>query len=298
MVVLFLIMGLGYTAGKTKVMTIETNKYFSRLLNCITNPCNILYSALCTEHVLSNREVFTIMGLSAGTYLVLILIAQLVPLLLRVPQEQKGQYKFMMIFSNIGYMGIPVVSAIYGPEAIFEVAIFIMIFNIVLYTYGITLIRSDGGHKFQIRNLMTPMIFSTTIALICYLCNVRAPQVIAKTLDTVRVITTPLAMMIIGCALSSVPVKSVFSNWRLYLVAALKLLVLPILAYFVLRPIITNELVLGVMVTSVGMPIASNFTILSAQYDRDQKLASTSVFVTTLLSVATIPLLMRLLFAG
>ena len=299
MVILFFIMALGYLAGKTGIMSTQGNKPLSKLINCITNPCNVLYSAICTEHTLSNREVLGIVGIAVAVYAALILLAQAVPPLLRVPREQSGQYKFMIIFSNIGYMGIPVISAIYGPSAVFEIAIFIMIFNVLAYTYGIYLIC--GGHRdsgFRAKDLLTPMTITALSSLVLYFLNVRAPSVIANTLNTVRSMTTPGAMLIIGCALSSVPIRDIFSNWRLYIIAALKLLVVPVAGYFVLRPLISNQLVLGVVVAVLGMPIASNFTMLSAQYDRDQKLAASAVFITTLLSVVSIPLLMGLLFAG
>lgn len=299
MIVLFSIMAIGYIAGKTGAMTIEGNKVISKLLNFITNPCNILYSALCSERILTNLEVFEIMGLAIGLYVVLILFAQLIPRLLRVPEGQASQYKFMVIFSNMGYMGIPVISAIYGPEAVIEVSIFIMVYYVTLYTYGIVLICGGGkDQKFQLKNLLSPMMFATVIGLVCYLCDVRVPVVVEKTLNTVRGVTTPGAMLVIGCALSTIPIRNIFTNWRLYVIAAIKLLIVPISVYLLLRHVIANELILGVLVTASGMPVASNFTILSAQYDRDQKLASASVFVTTLLSVATVPLLMSLLFAG
>ena len=104
--------------------------------------------------------------------------------------------------------------------------------------------------------------------------------------------------MIIGCALSDIPIRDVFSNWRLYVVAVLKLMAIPAAASLLLRPVLTDPVVLGVVVAVMAMPIASNFTMLSAQYDRDQRLASSATFITTLLSVVTIPVLMGLLFAG
>ena len=297
MVVLFLMMALGYLGGKTRIMSIQGNKSLSKVVNCITNPCNVLYSALCTEHHMTNGEVLKLMGIAAALYGGLILAAQAVPPLLRVPKEQRGQYKFMMIFSNIGFMGIPVISAIYGAAAVFEVSIFIMIFYVVLYTYGLYLIRGGAG-EFHFKELLTPMIVSSLLGVVCYLCGIRAPLVLEETLDMVRGVTTPCAMMIIGCALSDIPIRDVFSNWRLYVVAALKLMAIPAAAYFLLRPVLKDPVVLGVVVAVMAMPIASNFTMLSAQYDRDQRLASSATFITTLLSVVTIPVLMGLLFAG
>lgn len=299
MVVLFLMMALGYVANKTRVMTLEGNKGLSKLVNCITNPCNILYAALCNDHALSNRDVLVVVGLACGMYIFLTLLAQVVPILLRVPKAQKGQYKFMMIFSNVGYMGIPVISAIYGNNAVFYLSIIIMVFYVFIYTYGIYLIRGGQGEEgFKLKELVTPMMISSILGLAFYLLNVRMPAVLTDTMDALRQVTTPCAMLIIGCALAAVPLGSIFSNWRLYVVSLLKLLVIPIGSYYLLRPLVLDPVVLGVFVAVMGMPIASNFTMLSAQYDRDQKLAAASVFITTLLSVATIPLLMALLFAG
>jgi len=298
MLVLFLILGLGYVGGKTNVMTIDGNKGLSKLVNCITNPCGILYSALCVEHVFSNGEVLKLIVYAVVMYLGLILIAQVIPKLLRVKIDQVGQFKFMMIFSNIGYMGKPVVNAVFGPEAEFCVSIFIMVFYIYLYSYGIVLITGDGDKEgFQWKRLLTPMMVCSVVGIVCYLCNVQFGGVIANTLSTVSHITTPCAMLIIGCALSALPMKTVFSNWRLYVVALLKLLVVPTIAYLCLRPLIHNSMLLGVIVVIMAMPIASNFTMLSAQYDRDQKLAASAVFITTLMSVLTIPILAGILKA-
>lgn len=295
MLVLFFLLAFGWIAGKTHVMSLEGNKQLAKLVNCVTNPCNIIYSAVCSERILSNRDVVQLLGIYILLFVFLILVAQAVPKLLRVPANQRGQYKFMVIFSNVGYMGIPVVSAIFGADAVFCVALFIMLFYLVIYTYGIYLICGGKNVSFSLKRLITPMMVSSVAGLILYLCHVRIGGVIELTLNTMRKVTTPCAMMIVGCALSTVPLKDVFCNIRLYAVAALKLLVLPVMVYFLFSPIVKNSIMLGVAVVISAMPIASNFTMLSAQYDRDQKLASEAVFITTLLSVLSIPLLSSLL---
>ena len=298
MVVLFLILILGYIGGKTKVLTVKDNKPLSKMVNCITNPCSVLHSALCVERAVANDEVLKLIGITVIMYFGLILIAELTTKVLRVKVDQQGQYKFMMVFSNVGYMGIPVISSIYGSNAVFYIAIFIMVFNIVLFTYGVYLLCGDGKIKIRISDLLSPMMVCSFLSLIFYLLKARAPIILTDTLDTLGSVTTPCAMLIVGCALSTIPVREVFTNWRLYFVSLFKLILIPITGYFLLRPIVTNVTVLGVIVAILGMPIATNFTMLSAQYDRDQKLAAAAVFVTTLLSVVSIPLLMQLLFAG
>lgn len=298
MMVLFLMMGLGYVAGKTGTMTLAGNKTLSKVINCITNPCNILYAALCSQRTLSNGQVLRVVGIACCVFLALILLAKPLPKLLRVPAQQRGQYQFMLIFSNIGYMGIPVISAIYGSGAVFIVSIFIMVFYVVLYTYGVFLIRSGPGEKLSLKTFLTPMVVSAVVGLVCYLMGVQVGGVAAKTLDTLRRVTTPCAMLMIGCALSAMPFKTIWNNWRLYIVAMVKLVWIPLAGFWVLKPFVSDETTLGVIVAVLGMPIASNFTILSAQYDQDQTLAASAVFITTLLSVVSIPILMSMLFAG
>jgi len=298
MLTLFFLLAFGWVAGKTRVMSLESDKLLAKLVNYITNPCNILYSAVCGQRALSNGEVFRLLGIFILLFAFLILVAQPIPRLLHVSVKQRSQYKFMMIFSNVGYMGIPVVSAIFGAEAVFSVAVFIMVFYLVIYTYGIYLICGEENTSFSGKRLMTPMMVSSVVGLILYLCNVRIGGVIEFTLDAMRKVTTPCAMMVVGCALSTVPLKEVFGNVRLYAVSFLKLLVIPVAVYFIFRNLISNPMMLGVVVTISAMPIASNFTMLSAQYDRDQKLASESVFITTLMSVLTIPILTGLLNLG
>lgn len=299
MVVLFLTLILGYIGGKTKVLTVQDNKPLSKMVNCITNPCGVLYSALCVERAMANGEVLKLIGISILMYFGLILLAELTTKVLKVAPDQRGQYNFMMVFSNVGYMGIPVVRVVFGEEATICVTVCIMVFYLFIYTYGVRQICNEPGKKsIDWGKAICPMTVSALLAIIGYLAGFRVGGVVKDTLKTVSGITTPCAMIIIGCALSSVPLKSVFTNWRLYIVAILKLLVVPVLVYVLLRPIMGGSVVLGVMVVIMAMPIATIITMLSAQYDKDQTLAASSVFITTLLSVITIPLLAAVLRMG
>ena len=299
MVVLFIILLLGYIGGKTKILAPKDNKPLSTMVNCITNPCGVLYSALCVERAMENGEVLKLIALFVVMYFGLILLAELATKVLKVQPDQKGQYSFMMVFSNVGYMGIPVIRVIFGEEATICVTVCIMVFYLFIYTYGVRKICSEPGQKgIDWSKAICPMTVSALVAIIGYLAGVRVDGVLKDTLKTVSNITTPCAMIIIGCALSSVPLKSVFTNWRLYIVSLMKLLVIPLAVYGLLYPIMGGSVLLGVIVIIMAMPIATIITMLSAQYDKDQTLAASSVFITTLLSVFTIPLLAAVLKMG
>lgn len=295
MLILFLTIGVGYAAAKLGHLGPDFNRSLSNLVVYFTSPALVLYSVIGAERVLSNRQVLLLTGISLASYAALILIGLFLPRLLRVPTEDAGIYRFMTIFSNVGFMGFPVVEAIFGADAVFFAAIFQIPFNLLSFTYGLRLIAGRGT-KLTARQLLNPMTISTLLAYVLYLANFRAPAVVIDLCNFIGSITSPAAMIILGVALASVPLKSVFTDAACYGLSLAKLLVIPILTYLALRPLVSNELIVGVTVVMMAMPVATNTTMLCAQYGGNSAAAARGVFLTTLLSVVTIPFLMWLLF--
>lgn len=122
-----------------------------------------------------------------------------------------GLYVFMTTFSNIGFIGFPVMKSIFGDAAIFYTTVFNMVFNMSVYTYGLYIINMGSEAKIDVtwQKIMSPATYSCILALIVYLAHFHAPHVITHTITTVGDITTPLAMMIIGATLARIPFKTV-----------------------------------------------------------------------------------------
>ena len=296
MLILFLTIGIGYAANKLRMVGADFNKQLSNVVLNFTSPALILYSVISSERTLTNAEVFLLTGIALGSYGLLILLGLVVPKLLRVPKASVGVYRFMLIFSNVGFMGFPVVSAVFGPEAVFFAAIFQIPFNALCFTYGVYLIAGGQGGRFSPKLLLSPMIVSTLLAYVIYLVDWHAPVILVEFCDFVGQVTSPAAMIVLGSALAAVPLRDMFSDLRCYALAIIKLLLIPIGVYFLLRPLVSNELMLGITIVIIAMPVATNTNMLCAQYDGDSVTAAKGVFISTLLSVATIPLLMWLLF--
>ena len=164
------------------------------------------------------------------------------------------------------------------------------------FTYGARLIAGPKMGPIRPKQFFTPMVIATALAYVLYLVGWQAPQVLVDFTGFLGSITSPGAMIILGVSLASVPLKSLFTEWRVYVLSALKLLILPVAVFFALKGVVTNELMLGITVIIMAMPVATNTTMLCAQYDGDSVTAAKGVFLSTLLSVGTIPLLMWLLF--
>lgn len=305
MLVLFGILLIGYYTAKRGVLTRDMNKHLSTLVCMLTNPLQVLASALSGEHPIENAQMLGMLGVPLAMFAVLILLSFLLPHALRVHDPRDaGIYRYLLVFSNIGFMGYPVVEALLGTEYRFYTTIFVMVFQLICWSYGVALI---SGQKMRLSwsVLRRPTIITALLAFVLYFADIRplydtfpaGMTVVYRIVDSVGDLTSPIAMLIIGASLAQMPLRAVFNKWRIYVLAAVKMLVLPVLTWLALRGVMRDAKLFGVLIVMLSMPSATNATIMSYQFGGDEKLASAGVFVTTLLSVATIPLVMYTLFS-
>jgi hypothetical protein len=296
MAILFLLLLAGFSANKLGFMNADFNKKFSGFVINVSTPAMILSSVMNQEQLLSRGEIFLLLGLSLGTFLLAILVAPLVPKLLRADPREGDILRFMIIFSNVAFMGFPVISALMGQSAVFYASIFGLPFNILVYSYGVHLVSGGREGGLDKKTLLSPCILASLLAMVIYFLNVPVPGVLVSALDYLSDITVPGAMLIIGSSLALMPLSKVFRGWRIYVLCVIKLLVLPVCLYFLLELLPINQTLVQVTIIMWAMPVATNCTMLATQYGGDQELASKGVLLTTLFSIVTIPLLMRLLF--
>lgn len=296
MVQLFMILGLGYFLNKLKLFDTILNQKLNKLLLNVTTPALILASVSSMKDSDNNGEVFFVLIVAIIIFTLLPIISYLLVRIMNIPIHQRGIYMFMTVFSNIGFMGFPVMKAIFGNEAVFYTAIFNMIFNFLVFTLGIVLINygTKNQVKLKAKNLLSPGIISSLVAIFIYFVKIPIPTVLGSTFDMVGSITTPLAMMLIGSTLANINIKEVFTEFRIYPYTIIKQLLIPFIAYPILNYFITSPLVLGVALINLAMPVGNSAVLFANEYGGDVELAAKSVFITTLISVFTIPLIVAM----
>lgn len=295
MLVLFLIMALGYVANRCKIMNDSSNRFLSKFMMNVTVPAMILSSVMETEISMDSVALLMIIAAAFLSMALLFLCGLAVSRILRVPLKDRGQYTFMTMFGNIGFMGFPVISSIFGNDAVFYGAIFLIPFNLLLFSLGVILISPRSDAKIDLSALRSPTMIASVIAVILFFLRLPIPGVISQTCQLVGDITTPGAMLLIGSTLALMPFKKMFQNWRIYIFTAIKLLALPVITWAVFHPFLSDALLLGVTVLNAAMPVATNTTMLCMEYGGNEPLASEGIFFTTVLSVATIPLIVFIL---
>ena len=294
MAVLFILLAVGYVSGKVNVLTQDGSKSLSKVVLYITTPGLILSSVAGGEIHVTGGETTYFVLMSFLAFLIYFLIA--IPLAHALGGDKKnhGLFSYMASFSNAAFMGFPVTIAIFGTESAFFVALFNIPFFILNFSAGIIMV-SGRGREFDPKLLVNPSLIAALIAIPIAISGFRAPYVVAETFRIAGSVTTPGAMLVIGSTLARVPIRDVFSKWRLFPVATMKLAVMPLAIWLILRNVVTNELMLGILVVLSGMPTAASAAMLAIEYNGDERIASSGIFLSTLLSGMTIPLIVYFL---
>ena len=207
MIVLFIMMLVGVYCRKKGIFNDEANKRISSLVVNVANPALIFSSSINQEAVIEGMEFVKTFVLAWGMFGVLMVIAFFVPRILRADISEYGTYKTMTIFSNIGFMGFPVIDALYGSEALLYATMFLIPFNVLIYTYGISVMKGEKT-GFQLHKILNVGVISCAVALVIYLTRLPIPVVVENAVDSISALTAPLSMMVIGIFGSEIVVDS------------------------------------------------------------------------------------------
>lgn len=295
MLELFFILGLGYLAARKKIVSSQFGNELSRLILNVTLPCLMLSSVAAMPTDAEQSTVIVMFVLSILFFVIMPFIAYGLTRVLRIRDEDRNLYIYMTTWSNVGFMGFPVIASIFGTGAIFYATIFNLVFNFFNFTLGIALMSEDGFKSVRLKNFLTPGIIAAIVAVLLFISGIQIPALLNSTFETVGSTTTPLAMIVIGVSLAGISFKSVFTEIRLYPYLIIKQILFPIAAWAILKSVIDNAYILGIMVVIVAMPVATSAVLFSNRYDNNVALATRGVFITTLASVFTIPVISWLL---
>lgn len=293
--VLFLIIVLGYILRKREIITKEIASGFSNILIQITMPVLIIDSILKIElnqEVIKNLAIYTIVALLS--YLFLIILSTIVTEKLKTQQDTKEIFKFLLIFPNVGYMGIPVVSSIYPAEAVVYTIINNVIYNMYVWTYGIQIFNNDKKEKFEWRKLINQGTIALTIGFLLLITRLPIGP-LRGTISTVGGMTFPISMLVIGSSLTNIKNFDFLKDKYLYYQVFLKLFLIPLLGLLILNPLHLPKMIRDISVIMLAMPCGANSVIFAGKYKSDRLFASKAVFLTTLLSLFTIPLIIFIL---
>ncbi len=296
MLTLFAIVVVGYVAGKLGYMGGTFDKRLSKLVIDITCPALILSSAM-TGQLPDRRLILPLLAISVVTYVLLTAIAWVLPRYLTQRKEWEGAMGFAIMFGNVGFMGYPVVASIFGHEAVFYAAVLNVVNTFAVFTVGTMLITGKGevdGPRFQKKVLYsTPMLAAYLTMLIVALEIDEIPEFVSLSLTMIGNITVPAALLIIGSSMSNLPLRAMLGNRTVYLTTLMRLVIAPLIVFYMCTMLGFSSFVVNINTVVVAMPVATYGTILCLRHGKDTTFITEVTFFTTVLSMLTIPLLLR-----
>lgn len=286
--VIMLLIVVGYFVTKRGIFTERGASEVTTLLIKLVTPCVIVNSFLGNTGTLGAYELLMAMALPALWMAAALGISLLA--FRKEPPERQKVLRFSVLFSNTGFMGIPLVQGIVGDTGVIYASFGVVVFNILCWTYGYSMM--SGGAKLNLKTiLLNPGIVGLLFGLPLYFLRLELPGILAEPVGYLADLNTPLAMLVVGSYIAKVDLHSFISDFSVYKASFLRLLLCPgvfLLMLLLLRP--REDLFLSNMIQA-SAPVAANSVLFAVQFKRDSELASKLVAVSTVLSILTIPVM-------
>lgn len=286
--VLFIYMAVGFGCRKAGIFNDVARDKLTDFVVFVTLPCMIFESFNMAFSLESLKQGALALLIAVGMSCVALLLGKV--LYNRFPYEEKSILQYGTLVSNSGFAGLPVVSGAYGDEGLFLGSLFIIPTRILMWSAGISLFTRADAKQAVKKVLLNPGIIAVEVGLVRMLFQIPLPHFVDTAVDNLGGCTSPMAMALVGAILVDVPLKTVFDLKSFYLVAVRQFL-LPGICLAALRLLHVDPLTIGVSVVITGMTIGSTTAILAQKYVADAKFASKCVFISTLTSLVTVPIL-------
>lgn len=284
-----LYMLMGYLLFRSKKITADGSKSLANILIWLVIPCVVVGSFCVEPSVERTLQMIICTALSA-------LALAIAMLLSRVIFPKYPVDNFAAAFSNAGFMGIPLVRACYGDDAVFFLVGFVALLNLLQWTYGASLL-SNGKAKMGIKQiLLNPIFISLFLGLFLFFTGfgIKLPSVVQNTIKGVSGLNGPVAMLVLGVYLAQINPKSVLVNYRLFILSAVRLVVIPLVTLLVLWALPVDTRIRLTILTAAAAPVGSNVAVYAQIYGGDYPYACQTVAMSTVLSVITMPLILAL----
>lgn len=302
MLVLFVMMSLGYLLYKKKWVDDHSTASLSKIVVNVFNPVLVVNGVLNQSQSSDGKLVLENLKFVIFYYVLLIVVGMIVTRFAAARREDRNHYQLMFVFSNVGFMGIPVMTSILGQGCMIYITFYILGYNLLLYTYGIYLAQKGQsidntkkntieGHGLRTRvlGMCNPGVVASIIAIIIYLRQIQLPVACNTFFNYVGNATIPLSMIIIGISVAKMPLQDIFKDVRMYVFSAIKMLIVPIACAIGMARLQTDSIIFAVFILMLAMPVGSIVTMIAKEYGQDEGPCSRGIILTTWMSIFTIP---------
>ena len=289
--IMLILMLVGALSAKTGLISSAANKDLSKFILQVVNPVVIFMSYQTELKPELVKKLLLTFGLSALAMVVMLAGAYL---FIRPKKGKNTEIeRFSSIYSNCGFMGIPLVNALFGMEGVFCLTAFITVFNLTVWTHGVILITGEKDVKSVLKVLRSPTMIAIGLGLLAFFLKIRLPEIPSKALGYISELNTPLAMVVSGVTISETNLLSIVKKVSIYKVCFSKLILLPFILSVIFLAFPVDEQVKMTVLVAAAAPPAAMCTLLCVRSGKDSLYASEIFTAGTILSVITLPIVVK-----
>lgn len=286
---MFFILMTGAIAYRFGIIDAPTNKKLSGILLKIISPAMIISSYQIEYRADLIQGLGITLILSALSFLLTIGLSQLA---IRKGQNQNAEIERMsVIYSNCGFIGIPLISGLLGREGVFFMSAYITMFNIFLWSHGVVLVCGSSSVKETLKNFVQPATVSIAIGVLLFVFRIRLPEVLGNPVESVGNMNTPVAMLVAGCSLAQSDLLACLKRARTYYISFLKLFAVPLLTLAMLAVFRVDRTIAVTILIAAACPAGASGTMFALEYQKDSNYASELFTITTVMSLITMPVM-------
>ncbi len=289
--VIVILVAIGFYLYKKKVIDDKVSQRLSMLVMDVCNPALIMASILSGNVEVSHADLIEAVILGLVFYVVLMVLAPVFPMLLGVNKDKRRFYNLMFVYTNIGFIGIPVAKAILPEKAIIYVIVCNIFYCLLFYTHGI-LVISNGKEKLDLKKVLSPGTIMAVLSLVVCWFNFTPPVIISNSLIHIGNATVFLSMTLLGVSIARSGLGSSIRDIRIWIYIVIRMIAFPIVLFTILRAIGQDEITVLAFCLMAAMPIGNLPLIQSEKMGEDTEILSGGIAVTTVVSMVTITVLM------
>ena len=293
--VLFILIAVGFVCGKKGVITEHASKVMTDIVLYVVTPC-VMVTAFQRDFSMETLGNIGIAALTAGVIIGASIV--LCRLVFRSKDiNRKKVLQFAVIFSNCGFMSLPLQKQLLGDDGWFFGSIFVAMFNIIVWTYGLVDMSGDKKQLSIKKIALNPGIIGAVAAIILFVLPFQLPPIIAQPITHLSALNTPVPMLIIGYYLSKANFRKAFTDGGAYLASLFRLIIIPFAAAFAMLALHLDKTMVIAFTIASAAPTAATTTMFAAKFNRDVELSVSVVTLTTVLSLVTMPLIVSIIWS-
>lgn len=289
-IIMFFIILVGIICYKSNLIDKDMNKKLADLVLMLVNPLVIFISYQRKFEASLLTGLLISLALAVVTHFIGIIISIIV--LRKKNNNDIAIERFAIIYSNCGFIGIPMVNGMFGSEGVFYLTAYLTVFNLVVWTHGMITVSGKRDKKSIIEAILSPSVMATLLGFIFFVSKIMLPDILNKSLTYIGDMNTPLAMLVAGVTIAQTDIIKLFAKIRIYYIALFKLIIIPVVMLLIFNLFDIPRIVLLTSVLACACPAAATINLFSIKYEKNYLYASELFAITTILSLISIPLVM------